>query len=157
MHIAQGTIPALTYDIKTGQKLSSLVTGSKDQQIKLKAVTANSVISPRNDGRVKFSMHVPEQKSQAVFPKSVHTSGLSSELKSKVIDAVAVHEKSYPKTVKDKKNNNLISSVKIKPNSKGPTEKNDYLTPLMKYMADAQKHQIIKKKHSAKRAPGTKT
>lgn len=156
MHIAQGTIPPLTYDIKTGQKLSSLIYNTKDSEIKLKPVTNYSVVSPKNDGRVKFEMQMSEQKNQTVIPKSVHTNGLSSELKSKVIDALNVHEKNYPKTVKDRKNNNLISSVKIKPNSKGLSDKNEYFTPLMKYMSDAQK-QIFKKKHSAKRAPGIKT
>ena len=52
-----------------------------------------------------------------------------------------------------------MNSLKIKPNSKGHNMKSpltDVFSPLMQYMKDAQKP-IVKKKYSAKRAPGTKT
>lgn len=61
-----------------------------------------------------------------------------------------------PKTQKDLRNAYLMNTVKIKPSSKPNSKNNDVFTPLMQYMKDTQKN-IMKKKYSAKRAPGTKT
>ena len=60
----------------------------------------NTVVSPRDSNRVKFDIMPEEYRSQKAShaAKSSHTSGLSAELKQKVIDAGNVNEKSYPKT-----------------------------------------------------------
>ena len=63
----------------------------------------NTVVSPRDSNRVKFDIMPEEYRSQKAShaEKNSHTrqtSGLSAELKQKVIDAGNVNEKSYPKT-----------------------------------------------------------
>ena len=102
--------------------------------------------------RVKFD--IQDIRYQTKTSHGSHASALSSELKSKVIDAVSI-DKSYPKTQKEIRNAYLMNTVKIKPSSK-PHSKNAVFTPLMQYMKDT-KPIVAKKKISSKRGSGVKT
>ena len=112
-----------------------------------------AIVSPRESTRVKFQASSPSDKRSHHNPKSSHTSGLSAELKTKVIDA-GMNATSYPKTGKEIKSHYLMNTVKIKPNSKG-ARATEAFSPLMQYMKDAKP--IAKKKYSAKRQNGFKT
>jgi len=125
--VLHGAIPTCQLDIKKPLRLNSI-----DQPVhKLKPVMKHAtLVSPRDPTRVKFQAASPSEKRSHHNPKSSHTSGLSAELKTKVIDA-GMNEKAYPKTGKEIKSQYLMNTVKIKPNSKGARGAAEVFSPLM--------------------------